>query len=310
MTGEITINDETAYPRQGAPMNGSFMGRGRNYLTLLACPVDDRALALRDGALHCADDPAHVYPFEDGILRLATPEQRTGLDAQSAEHEARCTAEGWHTPDEAGFKSLPQTALNGFPATYWPQQAAATALLWRYLEAIRLRNGTLPIGPMGEAAVIGAGMGWLAYGLDVAGFTTIALDALAGPRHGLAVYPIARYLRVQADPLDPPLARGAYDLLVYQDGLARSADESTHAAALQAGLRALRPGGWVAVMNPLEPTEAQMAQVLGLFDDAGLDLMAEPQRRGWRARLIDVRDRLTGRDGDAPPVLVAQKAAG
>ncbi|MBN1967105.1 MAG: hypothetical protein JW910_20795, partial [Anaerolineae bacterium] len=102
------------FPRM-ARLNGAFKGRGRNYLTLLVCPVDGAALAHEGDALVCTRQPDHGYRFEDGILRLAAPDQRADLDAISAAHEAQCAAQGWSTPDEAAFKSLPQTGLDGYP---------------------------------------------------------------------------------------------------------------------------------------------------------------------------------------------------
>ncbi|NLX10636.1 MAG: hypothetical protein GXY36_13345 [Chloroflexi bacterium] len=288
-------------------MNGLFKGRGRHYFSLLACPVDGGGLKSAGEAAVCTQDGAHRYPFEDGILRLATPEQRSALDARSAALEVDLAAQGWQSPDEAAFKALPQTALSGYPAGYWMQQAAGTALLWRFLEMVRLQNGGLPVGPAGEAAVIGAEMGWLAYGLDVAGYTTLAIDAYTGPRYGLAVFPIARYLRVQADPIAPPLARAALDVLVYQNGLARSGPDADQDRALAHGLRALRPGGWIAVMDPLNTSVEAVEALRARLGAAGLLLLDAPQQRGWRARFSDLVGRLSSNDPLPPPVTFAQK---
>ncbi len=284
------------------------MGRGRNYLPLLACPVDGTALFLQDGALHCTARAAHVYPFVEGVLRLVPEEHRAALEAESDAYDAAQDAAGWHSPDEAQFKSLPQTALPGYPDDHWPQQAAATALLWRFLEAVRLQNGGLPVGPIGEAAVVGAGLGWLAYGLDVAGYTTLAIDWRAGSRHGLAAYPIARYLRVQAHPQHLPLAPGAFDWVVFQEPLSDFGDDAAQQAMFEAALRALRPGGWVAIMDSLAPSAEAVQEVHMLFEEAGLVLMTAPQaEHGWRRRLLELRDRLTGRPPEVPLVMVAQK---
>lgn len=292
-----TINENPQIYERLLP--GAYKGRGRAYLPLLACPIDQAALTTHAGQVQCTADPLHLYPFEDGILRLVPPEHRARIDTLSAAHDEQCAARGWNTPDEAGFKSLPQTALPGYPETYWPEQATGTALLWRYLEQIRLESGGLPIGPAGDAAVIGAGMGWLAYGLDVAGYTTLALDARAGVR-GLGAYPIARYLCVQADPAQPPLAHEALDLVIFQEGLP-GADSS---AALEQAVHALRPGGALAVMSVLDPDE-----LAARLDEVGLSLMAPPRREGLQARLVGLTDRLTRRDSVPPPVLVAQKPA-
>jgi hypothetical protein len=175
------------------------------------------------------------------------------------------------------------------------------------LELIRRQRGGLPVGPAGDAAVIGAGLGWLAYGLDVAGYTTLAIDSRTGPRYGLGVYPIARYCRVQADLLDPPLAAGAFDLLVYQDGLARSGTEPDRRAALTGAVRALKPGGWLAVMHALPVSDQEAEAVGALVEAAGLAVVGTPRRQSWRGRLLDLRDRITGQNVAAPPVLVVQK---
>jgi SAM-dependent methyltransferase len=139
----------------------------------------------------------------------------------------------------------------------------------------------------------------------------VALDPRVGSRHGLGVYPIARYLRVQADLTQLPLARGAFDWLVFQQGLTPLArdrqDDVAQQAAFEDALRALRPGGWLAVMNMPEPTAEENEVVYARFEEAGLLLMARPKRLGWRARMMELRGRLAGREPDIPPVLVAQK---
>jgi len=289
--------------------SGAFQGRGRQYLRLLACPVERAPLSRGPDAAVCDADRQHVYRFEDGILRLADAEQRAALDALSDEHERYGQWQGWHSPDEDAFKSLPQTGLSGYPEDYWPQYAAATALLWRFLEAIRAQNGALPVGPAGEAAVIGAQMGWLAYALDVAGYTTVALDALAGPRHGLGVYPIARYLRVQADPVRPPLAAETFDLVLFQEGLARSRSEADETTALARGVEALKPRGVLVVMDAFPESLEQIEVLQARLEDVGLHVMTLPPRLSWRARIAERMDQALGRNGVLPPVVVARKMA-
>ncbi|MBN2306259.1 MAG: hypothetical protein JXQ72_17385, partial [Anaerolineae bacterium] len=124
--------------RPHIPLNGTFKGRGRDYLSLLTCPLDRAALTLDGGMVRCQSDPAHIYPFEDGILRLVSPGRRANFDTASAAWDEQGAAAGWQSPDEAQFRALPRTGLKGYPDDYWSQQAAATALLWRFLEAIRL----------------------------------------------------------------------------------------------------------------------------------------------------------------------------
>lgn len=285
----------------------AFQGRGRQYLSLLACPVDGAPLAMGQNEAVCVADSAHRYPIEAGILRLADGGLRAALDEMSRQHEDDAAAEGWQTPDEEAFKRLPQTGLKGYPEFHWTQYAEATAVLWRYLEAIRAERGALPVGPVGEAAVIGADTGWLAYALDVAGYTTIALDAYVGEGYGLGVYPIARYVRVQADPVHPPLARGAFDIVLFQEGLARSREAADEAAALARAIEALRPGGHVVVMDAFPGSIQAVETLQRQLEQAGLRLMDRPPRLTWRARMAERVDQVLGRDGSLPPVTVAQK---
>lgn len=285
----------------------AFQGRGRQYLSLLACPVDGAPLAMGQNEAVCVADSAHRYPIEAGILRLADGGLRAALDEMSRQHEDDAAAEGWQTPDEEAFKRLPQTGLKGYPEFHWTQYAEATAVLWRYLEAIRAERGALPVGPVGEAAVIGADTGWLAYALDVAGYTTIAIDAYVGEGYGLGVYPIARYVRVQADPVHPPLARGAFDIVLFQEGLARSREAADEAAALARAIEALRPGGHVVVMDAFPGSIQAVETLQRQLEQAGLRLMDRPPRLTWRARMAERVDQVLGRDGSLPPVTVAQK---
>lgn len=303
----MTIDPAILYNRDLKPINGLFKGRGRDYLTLLTCPVDRAALRLQGDAVTCTADSSHVYPFVRGILRLVPADSGAAVDAWSEVHEAASAAQGWTSPDEAEFKSLPQTGLTGYPEGYWLRQAESTALLWHFLEASRRQTGALPVGPLGEAAVIGAGMGWLAYGLDVAGYTTLAIDSRAGERFGLGVYPIARYLRVQADLARLPLAEEVLDWVIFQEGLALHGDQASLKATFDQALRALRPGGWLAVMPAPFPSDAEAEVARALFKEAGLTPLPAGGRRSWRGRLLDLRDRLSGRAREVLPVMVAQK---
>ena len=111
---------DITYQRDLRPINGMYKGRGRNYLSLMACPVDHAPLHQDGHGVRCVSHPDHFYPFLDGVLRLVPAAQRETVDALSAAHDAACDAQGWHSPDEAEFKSLPQKALPGYPDDHWP----------------------------------------------------------------------------------------------------------------------------------------------------------------------------------------------
>ncbi len=287
--------------------NGAYKGRGRDYVALLRCPLEGGRLGWQEGALQCEKDPSHVYHFADGVLRLYPPKLRAQMDALSAEHEARCAEAGYAPPNEAAFKSLPQTPLEGYPEGYWEQWAEATALLWRYLEAVRLARGELPIAPLGEVAVVHAGMGWLAYALDVAGYTTLALDARAGPRYGLGAYPIARYFRVQTDPSRFPLARAAFDWVIFQEGLRPFGDEAAQREALRRAAELLRVGGGVVVMAALGPRAKPVETARQICAEVGLQPL-DARRNGWLGRFSEWARRAPWRPQEVPPLVVAQKA--
>ena len=220
----------------------------------MACPVDGAAVRLQDGILCCTADPTHRYSFEAGILRFVPADRRAAVESQSQAHEAACDAQGWHSPDEAEFKSLPQTGLSGYPMDYWPQQADATAQLWGFFWSYRAEKRRGRRWSSRRSGLIGLVWAGPADGLDVAGYATLALDARAGERHGLGVYPFSRYLRVQVDPLQLPLARGAFDSVIFQETLSFFGDDAARKSILDQALRALRPGGWVAVMDSLSPS--------------------------------------------------------
>ncbi len=282
---------------------GAYKGRGRDYLALLVCPVDGASLQPGEHGLACAADSAHLFPIEAGIVRLVDPARRAEFDRLSAEYDSACAARGWPVPEEDAFKSLPQTGLSGYPLGYWASRADQTALFWRYLEAARMRGGDLPVGPRGGAAVLGAGLGWLAYALDVAGYTTLALDARTGPRGGLGAYGFARYLRVQADPGHPPLAPARFELVVIQD-----VPDAVIESALAGAVAALHPGGWLAVLDDGVPGRAAALRDSVLAQ--GLAVLDLPPRHTWRDRLRERWDRRNGRGPDLLSVLVAQVPGG
>ena len=86
--------------------------------------------------------------------------------------------------------------------------------------------------------------------------------------------------------------------------------EDQQSAAFERALEALRPGGWIAVIDAIDAFGEGSATVNTLFEDAGLVLLETPRRIGWRGRLLELRDRLANREPGAPPVMVAQKPKG
>jgi SAM-dependent methyltransferase len=123
--------------------------------------------------------------------------------------------------------------------------------------AIRSRSfGSLVrvvVAPLGARAPLdvidlGSGVGWLAYRLARRGHRVAAVDLLTGDDDGLGAHrhfdrPL---LAIQAEFDRLPFADASVDLAVYNASLHYAAD---YATTLREGLRVLRPGGRLVVMD-------------------------------------------------------------
>ncbi|MBI5929509.1 MAG: methyltransferase domain-containing protein [Chloroflexi bacterium] len=237
-------NGNGAHPTVNAALQERLQKRGGIHLSFLRCPVDNSPLTPADGGLACQHDPTHIYPLENGVYRLVTPQQAAAFEAQSAAEAQSLQAQGWLPPDADTFRQLPQTGLEGWPIPYWQRRANVTAELWRVLEAARRDAEMLPIGSMGYALDISDGMGWLAYCLDVSGFNTIGVSQHVGP-YGLTAYPYARFLRVQASCETLPFEKEAFHLVVFSFSLEKLPDPE---ATLRKAAGFLQAGAHLAVM--------------------------------------------------------------
>ncbi len=128
-----------------------------------------------------------------------------------------------------------------------------------------------------------------------------------GEGYGLGVYPIAAVRARPGRPVHPPLARGAFDIVLFQEGLARSREAADERRRLARAIEALRPGGHVVVMDAFPGSIQAVEALQRQLEQAGLRLMDRPPRLTWRARMAERVDQVLGRDGSLPPVTVAQK---
>jgi SAM-dependent methyltransferase len=203
------------------------------------------------------------------------------------------------------FRQLPQTGLNGWPPGYWQQRAYSTAEFWRVVEGARRAAERLPIGSMGLAVDLSDGMGWLGYCLDVSGFNTLAVSQDAGP-YGLAAYEYARYLRVQASLERPPLAQGAFDLVVFSFGLDGLDDLQT---ALRYAAALLQPDGHLLVMTDAGDNErrpATLKLVEHTLREAGLSVRR--RRVGPMGSSVDKLAQIVRRaTSGIPPLVIGRR---
>lgn len=273
--------------------------RGRDYTRLLRCPIDNEELTLDVEGNHLICAAGHHYFDREGILFLLDEAQQAIFDKQAEEAFAAHQAEGRHIPEEAGFKRLPQTGLEGYPMGYWDLRAHATAEMWRFLEALRIEAKKLPIGDMGTAVDFTDGMGWLGYGLDVSGYATVIVGHDT-TQFGLSVYEYGRYPRVQAAIENPPLTEKSFDLVLYTYSLPQVSDI---AQTIKNGVKLLKPKGHVLVF--LDDDQSDLQNVVeNAMENAGL--VVKQQRVGaMGGRIKKITTNLRGGPG-VPPILIGQ----
>src|SRR5690606_31561686 len=178
-----------------------------------------------------------------GVLRLGREDELALLAQKSAIKTQHYRNEGRSSTNEETFRRLPQTGLGGWPLGHWQRRAFVTAEMWRVLEAARIEAQQLPIAPMGTAVDFTDGMGWLGYGLDVAGYLTVVVGEDTGA-YGLGAFPYTRYLRVQA--LNWGLvAPDSCDLVVFSFSVAGLDDP---AKIIEMACASLKVGGHLIVL--------------------------------------------------------------
>lgn len=226
-------------------LNEKLQVRGQNFVALLRCPATGAPLMRRGEQLVSEADDSLTYALDKGLVKLVTPQQAAEFATAESKQAAEFEKRGWQPPPILEFRRLPQTPLTDWPAEHWQARANATAEMWRVLEAIRLEEKRLPIGPMGTAVDLSNGMGWLGYGLDVSGYNTIVLSEKQG-RYGLGVFPHSRYMRVLGSLQAPPLAPNSFDLVTFSFSLQSIASPED---ALRAATALLKKRGTLIVLT-------------------------------------------------------------
>lgn len=271
--------------------------RGHQYLPLLRCPITGSSLEDHKTYFQTPDG-SHHYQFEAGILRLITHKQQQAFAAEEQATAARHQSNNWQIPSPDDFRQLPQTGLNGWPLGYWQRRAEITAEMWRVIEHIRVDEERPPIGPMGNAVDLTDDMGWIAYGLDMSGYTTIALGQHIGS-YGLGVFDPSRYLRVQAAIDNPPLAPEQFDLVVFSFSL------KTPQPTLEHAVRLLKKGGLLIVMAD-KGNESQQREAGTALQSLGFAVRF--QRVGAMGHTFSrTLKNLVGYRPDVPPLVVVRR---
>lgn len=282
--------------------------RGHNYVSLLHCPQTGKTLAQEQNHVLTEHSPnnghSYRYDYEDGILRLLTPEQRAEFDAASQKLTEQYQIEERAVPSHAEFRTLPQSNLENWPNGYWQQRTFCTAEMWRILEEIRIDNEKLPIALTGRAVDLTDGMGWIAYALDVSGYSTIALGQDAG-MYGLGAFPISRYLRIQASITAPPLMSEKFDLVVFSFSFLYIENPN---AALENAHDLLQQYGHLLILSDVvdDDGKAKLTQAAKTLETLGFGIT---HRRvgAMGGKLSRTMKNLVRNVPNVPPIIVAQR---
>jgi SAM-dependent methyltransferase len=286
------------------------------WLDVLGCPCCQGALRLADdGGLRCPACDERFLLTGDGLPALVRREDAAPLAAFSREYREARLREGRRplTPKQA--LNLPYGAPPGYPRLYWEVRRQTYETLVDWLG----REGAVP--ETGAVADLGAGTGWLAHRLARAGYRAVAVEASADADFGLGAAVVyrsrsdGRLLPVQGNLEFPPLRRAALSLVLFNASLhyARDLDRTLARAAA-----ALRPGGWLAVLDspvarhPRPGTgrgdrHLGREELEGALRGAGLRPRWIAVRRGSRWWVHRVKAAARGDAGFGFPVVVGEK---
>lgn len=223
---------------------------------LLICPACRAPLgelaALGEG-VSCPACQAR-YTCADGIWRLLAPERLAHFAPFLRDYTTIRSAEGYGYDELERYRRLPEVAPDDPLAWQWRMRARSLAVLERQVLA-RLGGGLRVLD-------LGAGVSWLCNRLAERGHWPCAIDLNDDPRDGLGAWRFysASWPRMQAEFDRLPLADAQADLVVYNAALPYSAD---YRATLAEGLRVLRPGGRLVVMDsPIYRRDASGRQMV------------------------------------------------
>jgi hypothetical protein len=244
-----------------------------------------------DGGVAPVDQPDQVYPVQNGIIHLIPHDDS---------YDRTCEAKGWQMPDAYSFRTLPRDPLDKWEPGYWKKRALSTATIWQVLEEDRRAKRILPLGEIGVAADITDALPYVAYGLDVGGYTTVSISAQAGA-YGLDAYYLTRYCRIHAGPAKLPLRAGLFDVVIFSASLPL-VSAAALSDVLHRGVAALKRGGRLIISDT--PEQAEIIRIL-----QGLGI--HPATRVCEDREVGVMGKakqLLSKRVSVPPLIIGQKS--
>jgi SAM-dependent methyltransferase len=208
-----------------------------------ACPRCRGKLEAGEGTYHCPEDGL-VFERRQGVWRFLLPERAVALAEFIEQYETVRADEGWGSDDGRYYRALPYADLSGWYADIWRIRAASFDSLMAEVVKPQADELARPL----RILDLGAGNGWLSYRLAQAGHAPVAVDLISSRRDGLGAhvhYDVA-FTPVQAEYDRLPFQAGSVDLLIYNASLHYAPD---FLATLAEGLKALAPGGRLAIMD-------------------------------------------------------------
>lgn len=272
--------------------------RGQDFVALMHDPADGGTLQAEvDTLVNPLTNQRYVV--DDTIIKLALPDQLVELEQQTKSHADKAASRGWLPPDIVEFRRLPQTPIPTWPDDYWNNRAVVIAEMWRILEEIRIAANKPPIGAIGTAVDISDALGWVGYGLDVAGYNTIVVSRYSGP-HGLGAFPYSRYVKIQSDITAPPLQSGKFDLVTVSFCIHDVDDAAT---LLDNTARLLKQNGVLLVLSADEIDVKQISTIL-----ASTGLQVEERTVGAMGSTIGrAVKNLLRRAPNVPPIIIGRR---
>jgi SAM-dependent methyltransferase len=223
---------------------------------------------------------------------MLAPTRQDALAGFIARYETVRSREQRRVPTRRHLEALPFRDLSGHHAYEWSIRARSfRALLRRVVRPLERTRRPL------VALDLGSGVGWLAYRLARRGHEVVAVDLVTNDVDGLGVHRFfeREVTSVQAEFDRLPLRDTSVDLVVYNAALHYAAD---YAATLREGMRVLREGGRLVIMDsPLYRDPASGAAMVRERDRA-IDREAPVPSAGFLPEGFLTHDRLTalGRD--------------
>jgi len=204
----------------------------------LACPMCRVSWAPPYGRrLDCPDDGV-AFVCEDGVWRFLAPDRLDDVRRFRERYDPVRRGEGWGSTDSAYYRALPFRDTTGLFPALWHIRAQSYRALQEHV---------LTDGPQ-RVVDLGAGNGWLANRLTLAGHTVAGVDLRVDEVDGLGAHRHydATFLSLQAEFDAVPLASAQMDVVVYNGAFHYAND---YEQTLREALRLLRPGGRIVIMD-------------------------------------------------------------